>query len=61
MKKFKDLSLNIKLFIALIIVLLIGILLRWNTIKKDILRSFNFFSKDTEQTGSISTGTPQQN
>lgn len=51
MKRFKDLPRNIKLFIALIVVLTIGIILRWNVIKKDVVRGFRFFST-SEQTDS---------
>ena len=41
-KKYKALTFNAKLFIVLIIVLLIGIIIRWGTIKKDIAKGFNF-------------------
>ncbi|MDR0726226.1 MAG: hypothetical protein LBF59_09520 [Prevotellaceae bacterium] len=47
-EKFKQLSLNIKLLIALIIILIIGIILRWNHIKYEATRSFNFFKHDKD-------------
>ena len=53
MKKLKDISQNMKIFIALIIMLLIGIILRWDTIKNEVSKSFGFFSKKTEQVDSL--------
>ena len=50
-EKIKGLSFNIKIFIVLIIMLTIGIIIRWDTIKKEAGKSFNFFKK-TEQTDS---------
>jgi hypothetical protein len=47
-KKFKELSLNIKLFIIIAIILITGIVLRWNHIKYEASRSFNFFSNDKD-------------
>jgi hypothetical protein len=47
-KKFKELSLNVRLFIILTILLITGIILRWNYIKYEASRSFNFFSKDKD-------------
>jgi hypothetical protein len=47
-KKFKELSLNIRLFIILAVLLIVGIILRWNHIKYEMSRSFNFFSKDKD-------------
>lgn len=47
-KKFKQLSLNIRLLIALIIILIIGIILRWDYIKHEAARSFNFFKHDND-------------
>ena len=52
MKKIKDLSQNMKIFIALIIMLVIGIIIRWDTIKKEAGKSFNFFKK-TEQVDTV--------
>jgi hypothetical protein len=49
-EKFKQLSLNIKLLIALVIILIIGIILRWNYIKHEATRSFNFFKHDKDTT-----------
>jgi hypothetical protein len=47
-EKFKRLSLTIKLFVALVIILIIGIILRWNYIKHEAARSFNFFKYDKD-------------
>jgi hypothetical protein len=47
-EKFKQLSLNVKLFILLAIILIIGIILRWDYIKYEASRSFNFFSNDRD-------------
>lgn len=60
MKKFKELPLNIKLFIALAIIAIIGIIVRWDTVKSDIARSFNFFSK-TEQADTTKISSPEIN
>ncbi|MDR2026954.1 MAG: hypothetical protein LBQ01_05255 [Prevotellaceae bacterium] len=46
--KFKELSLNVKLFIALAIILIIGIVLRWNYIKHEAARSFDFFKRNND-------------
>jgi hypothetical protein len=48
MKKFKDLSLNIKLFILLAVISVIGIILRWDFIKSEAVQSFKFFKKDAD-------------
>jgi hypothetical protein len=45
-KKIKQLSLNVKLFILLAIALIIAIILRWDYIKYEATRSFNFFGHD---------------
>ncbi|MDR2286108.1 MAG: hypothetical protein LBE04_01320 [Prevotellaceae bacterium] len=47
-KKFKQLSLNLKLSIVLAIALIIAILLRWDYIKHEAIRSFNFFKHDSD-------------
>ncbi|MEE4198076.1 MAG: hypothetical protein V2I54_10560 [Bacteroidales bacterium] len=43
MNKFKDLRFNEKLLIALAILLLLGILLRWPQVKKGILKGWGYF------------------
>ncbi|MDR1584023.1 MAG: hypothetical protein LBS55_12355 [Prevotellaceae bacterium] len=47
-KKFKELSLNLKLFILLAIMLVTGIILRWDYIKYEAARSFRFFKHDND-------------
>jgi hypothetical protein len=47
-EKFKQLSFNLKLFIVMAIILIIGIILRWNYIKHEAARSFSFFSHDKD-------------
>jgi hypothetical protein len=47
-EKFKQLSLKVRVMILLAIILLIGIILRWNYIKHEATRSFNFFSHDKD-------------
>ncbi|MDR0660068.1 MAG: hypothetical protein LBG19_04540 [Prevotellaceae bacterium] len=47
-KKFKELSPTMKGFIVLGIILIIGIILRWSTIKEEVKRGFGFFSKNDE-------------
>ena len=54
MKKFKDLNTNIKLSIVLLILLTIGIIVRWSVIKEEVKRGFRYFSSNSEQTDSIS-------
>jgi hypothetical protein len=46
--KFKELPLNVRLFIILAIILITGIILRWDYIRREASRSFNFFSKDKD-------------
>ncbi|MDR1593724.1 MAG: hypothetical protein LBS43_04455 [Prevotellaceae bacterium] len=48
-RKFKQLPLNVKLFIVLAIALIMAIILRWDYIKYEATRSFNFFRHDTVQ------------
>ncbi|MDR1887251.1 MAG: hypothetical protein LBQ70_04975 [Prevotellaceae bacterium] len=52
-KKFKELSFNIKLFILLAVILITGIILRWNHIRHEVSRSFDFFRHDSD---TVSTG-----
>jgi hypothetical protein len=47
-KKFKQLSFNMKLFIILAVILITGIILRWNYIRNEAVRSFNFFRHDND-------------
>jgi ABC-type nitrate/sulfonate/bicarbonate transport system permease component len=48
--KFSERSNTEKVFIIIIIIVVIGIILRWGFIKSEVERSFNFFNKDkTEQ------------
>jgi hypothetical protein len=47
-KKFKELPLNVRLFIVLAIILITGIILRWDYIRQEASRSFNFFSRDSD-------------
>ena len=44
-KNFKDLNPNIKGLIMLIVILIIGIIIRWDYIIDNIIRSFKYFSK----------------
>lgn len=48
MRKFKNLSMNMKLFILLAIISIIGIIVRWDFIKSEASRSFKFFSHDKD-------------
>ncbi len=43
-KWLKNLSPTSKGFIIIIILLIIGIIIRWNHIIKDVVRGFNYFS-----------------
>jgi hypothetical protein len=45
-KRFNQLPLNIKLMIAFAIILIAGIIIRWNYIKREATRSFSFFKHD---------------
>jgi hypothetical protein len=47
-KKFQNLSLNVKVFILLAVILITGIILRWNYIKREAQQSFNFFRHDND-------------
>ena len=50
-KKFSKHSNTEKVFIIIIIIVITGIILRWNFIKSEVERGFKFFSKDkTEET-----------
>lgn len=42
---FKELSPQLKGYVLLIILLTIGIILRWNVIISNIIRGFDYFSK----------------
>lgn len=42
---FKNLNPNIQGFVILIVILVIGIILRWNYIIDNIIRGFKYFSK----------------
>ena len=44
-KDFKDLNPNIQGFILLIVILIIGIIIRWDYIIDNIIRGFKYFSK----------------
>jgi len=50
MKNLKNLSLNNKLYILLIVILLIGIILRWDFIKSEAQKGFGFFRKTERDT-----------
>ena len=52
-KKFKNLSPTMKGFIILGILLIIGIIIRWSTIKEEVKRSFSFFGSSDEQTEQV--------
>lgn len=52
-KKFKELSFTTRGFIVLIILVVIGIIIRWPTIKEEIKRSFGYFSGSSEQTEQV--------
>ena len=44
-KWFKDLPPQLKGYVIIIILLTIGIILRWNIIISNIIKGFNYFSK----------------
>jgi len=44
-KWFLNLSPTSKGFVIIIVILIIGILIRWNEITDDVIRGFNYFSK----------------
>lgn len=50
MKKFSERSTTEKTFIVLIVILAIGVILRWGFIKSEAGRGFRFFSTETEKT-----------
>ena len=52
-KKFKNLSSTMKGFIVLIILLIIGIIIRWPSIKEEIKRGFGFFNNSTNSTEQV--------
>ncbi len=52
-EKFKKLSYTTKGFIILIILVTIGIILRWPTIKEEIKRGFSFFGSNNEPTEQV--------
>ncbi len=43
--KFKKLTPNVQGFIILIVLLIIGIIIRWDYVIDNIIRGFKFFSK----------------
>jgi hypothetical protein len=47
-RKFYELPFNIRLFIVLAVILIIGIILRWNYIKHEASQSFRFFKRDND-------------
>ena len=47
MKKWKDIPGNEKWMIALIVLLLLGIIIRWGFVKDGIGRGFDWFDRDT--------------
>lgn len=44
-KAFQDLNPNVQGFIILIVILIIGIIIRWDYIIDNIIRGFKYFSK----------------
>lgn len=51
--KFKNLSYTTKGFIILIILVIIGIIIRWPTIKEEVKRGFGFFGNHDEPTEQV--------
>jgi hypothetical protein len=50
MKKWKDISNNEKWMMILIVLLLIGIIIRWAAVKDGISRGFNWFGDEETET-----------
>ncbi|MDR2562954.1 MAG: hypothetical protein LBC98_03325 [Prevotellaceae bacterium] len=50
MKSIKEWPLNYKIFAAIAIISILGIILRWPHIKREAAQSFRYFGSDTTDT-----------
>ncbi|WP_209319772.1 hypothetical protein [Ancylomarina longa] len=49
MRKLKDLSLNEKLMISFVVILLIGIAIKWKEVKKGFFKGFQNYTEQVEK------------
>ena len=49
MRKLKDLSLNEKLMISFVVILLLGIVVRWKDVKKGFFKGLDTYTEQAEK------------